>query len=177
MVDTHSFSRRINFTTSMNYEERFVRSLSRGNCWKISPTPSGWPQLLPLSHTREPALTCERARELNYTLRLRLPTMRLYARTMTAITRRRWMSGDAIWKASQPSNQTTTRITTMTQRIVPNIPSTPFSSEWEHVGRHSLRGKKQFLTYLHNETYAQLVIEHSYCDPSVTCQQANVTWS
>jgi hypothetical protein len=39
--------------------------------------------------TKENLLKGERARELNYTLRLRLPTMRLYARTMTAITRRR----------------------------------------------------------------------------------------
>jgi len=142
MVYPHAFSRRINFTTSMKDEERFVRYLSRGNCWNISPTPSGWPQLLPLSHKREPALTCQRARELNYTLRLRLPTMRLYARTMTAITRRRWMSGDAIWKASQPSNQSTTRTTTITHRIVPIITSTPFTDKWEHVGRQSLRGKK-----------------------------------
>src|SRR5216683_3004587 len=31
-----------------------------------------------------------------------------------------------IWKASQPSNQSTTRIMTIAQRIVPNITCTPF---------------------------------------------------
>ena len=136
--------------------------ISRGSWWDGVSTPPGRPQLLLLSHKRVPALNCERVRELTYRLRRRLPTNRLYNRTMTATTMRIWMNVPPIWKASQPSNQSTTRTTTMTQRIVPNITSTPFSSEWEHVRRHSLRGKKQFLPYLHNESFAQLEIEHSY---------------
>jgi len=140
--------------------------ISKGSWWDGVSTP----QVVRIcSQLRERALT--------YRLRRRLPTNRLYSRTMIATTMRIWMNVPPIWKASQPSNQSTTRTTTMTQRIVPNITSTPFISEWEHGGRHSLRGKKQFLPYHYNESYAQWIIKHSYCDPSVTCQQANVTWS
>jgi hypothetical protein len=110
-----------------------------------------------ISRTR-PCTQLRRGRELTYTLRLRLPTKRLYSRTMTATMRRRWINPPPIWKASQPSNQSTTRIMTIAQRIVPNITRTPFTRVWEQRGRHSLSGKKPFLPYLHNEIYATLVI-------------------
>jgi hypothetical protein len=52
-------------------------------------TPSGCPCLLLLSHKIGPALKGEKARELNYTLRLRLAATRLITRTMAAIRMRR----------------------------------------------------------------------------------------
>ncbi len=121
--------------------------------WLSSPAPA-------ISRTR-PCSQLRRGRELTYDLRLRLPTKRLYSRTMTATTRRRLINPPPIWKANKPSNQSTTRIMTIAQRIVPNITRTPFTNAWEQRGRHSLRGKKQFLPYLYNETCASLVIWRS----------------
>src|SRR5439155_8575931 len=63
---------------------------------------------------------------------LRIPTKRLYNKTMTAITSRIWIRPPPICPTSQPRSQRITRMTTTAQRILTNdIACTPYM---EHMG-------------------------------------------
>src|SRR2546421_6041626 len=113
-------------------------------------------QALLLSH--EPPRSMARGvRDLVYTPRR--PTMRLYTKTITAITSRIWIRPPPICPTSQPRSQRITRMTTTAQRILANdMACAPFMSQGEHVGNSSPRGKKDFIPSSHHERGALLVL-------------------
>ena len=74
-------------------------------------------------------LTTRGLEELLYTL-LRIPTMRLYNKTRTAITSKMWIKEPTL-PTSHPSSQRTSRMTTTAQRTLANdITCIPFMSDW-----------------------------------------------